>query len=70
MRVCCATPPLPLCCSCVQRQPSSPFAAPKPPLHFCAAQTGQVGMVLDLSNSTRYYDPQEIVGNSVRYVKV
>jgi hypothetical protein len=33
-------------------------------------QHGQVGMVLDLSNSDKYYDSQVIIGNSVRYVKV
>ncbi|KAF6258115.1 mRNA capping enzyme, catalytic domain-containing protein [Scenedesmus sp. NREL 46B-D3] len=31
---------------------------------------GQVGMVLDLSNSDRYYDPGVITANCVRYVKV
>lgn len=31
---------------------------------------GVVGMVLDLTNSDKYYDPNEFVSRNVRYVKV
>lgn len=31
---------------------------------------GVVGMVLDLTNSDKYYDPQEFIGRNVRYCKV
>lgn len=33
-------------------------------------QAALVGMVLDLSNSDKYYDYREIEGREVRYVKV
>jgi hypothetical protein len=33
-------------------------------------QGGLVGMVLDLTNSDKYYDPAEFTGRNVRYVKV
>jgi hypothetical protein len=31
---------------------------------------GVVGMVLDLTNSDKYYDPQEFINMNVRYCKV
>jgi hypothetical protein len=33
-------------------------------------QDAKIGMVLDLSNSDKYYDPECFTANSVRYVKV
>lgn len=33
-------------------------------------QGGVVGMVLDLTNSNKYYDPREFTERSVRYCKV
>ncbi|WIA08218.1 hypothetical protein OEZ85_007667 [Tetradesmus obliquus] len=50
----------------------SPLAALTAAHHKIVAKDpgGQVGMVLDLSNSDKYYDPQVITDNSVRYVKV
>eukprot|EP00882_Tetradesmus_deserticola_P011034 GHRQ01011669.1.p1 GENE.GHRQ01011669.1~~GHRQ01011669.1.p1 ORF type:complete len:176 (+),score=22.07 GHRQ01011669.1:403-930(+) len=50
----------------------TPLAALTAAHHKIAAKdpTGQVGMVLDLSNSDKYYDPAAITDNSVRYVKV
>jgi hypothetical protein len=33
-------------------------------------QDGILGMVLDLSNSDKYYDPSEFTNNGIRYIKV
>lgn len=35
-----------------------------------SAQGGVVGMVLDLTNSDKYYDPGEFTNRNVRYCKV
>lgn len=36
----------------------------------CFLQGGVLGMVLDLSNSDKYYDPTEFTSNNIRYIKV